>query len=214
MFTKDKNLKALAAITALGSLFLAFQNCSRVGFGGETLVSSQSISQSGFIKDVSENEIIVKGNGSGGKNNSDNQGSGDVVASDDGKSCKDGKGKGNGRSSPDDSIESEVEVEHLAGMVECEMLSSKNKIVLSDSLSLGSNALNTRICMSENACLKILNDFAAARECSFVQTKDLTTAQRQCTRIFPGSKGTCKNAKIISDQQIEALLAKQAGASK
>ena len=102
-----------------------------------------------------------------------------------------------------------------ANLVECELGSSKNKIILSTSLVVGSNAQVTRLCMSENACLKLVNAYAEARNCSISTGAPMNSAMNSaagsCTAIFPGSKGTCKNANVISDDQIVKILSAMSG---
>jgi len=100
--------------------------------------------------------------------------------------------------SPNDSVAS-------GKIVECQMLHPNRKIVLSSDLEMSpSNASSTRVCMSEKACLDIINDYAVTHNCSLAPGKDSAAAdpQLQCTEIFPGSKGTCHNATILSDQQV------------
>lgn len=132
--------------------------------------------------------------------------SGDDTSTD-GKTCN-GKGKGNGGShvnsgSDDDSSQS-------GSLVECEFSSSKNKVVLSDSVTIGSNAQTSRICMSENACLNLVNEYAVSHDCSLAPGAATSPSSNgvQCTKVFPGSKGTCKNAKVLSDADVSALLVK------
>jgi hypothetical protein len=99
-----------------------------------------------------------------------------------------------------------------SGLVECEIMSANSKIILSisNTLASGSNAAVSRICMSENACLKLINSYAASRSCKLAPGKPVSDSQTQCAKIFPGSKGTCKNARALSDSDIQNLLNKMA----
>jgi len=92
-------------------------------------------------------------------------------------------------------------------LVECELISPKQKIILSEVLQLGSNASVSRVCMSENACLQLINAYAAKRDCNIsVGASSLAASEAQCTKIFPGSKGTCHNASAISDERVAQIL--------
>lgn len=93
-------------------------------------------------------------------------------------------------------------------LVECDLGGPNSKVILSGNLKKGSNASSTRVCMSENACLTIINAFAAQRDCSLAQTAGASNSptSEQCTQIFPGSRGTCKNASKLADDQVAAIL--------
>jgi hypothetical protein len=93
-------------------------------------------------------------------------------------------------------------------MVECQLISPNMKIKLGqDFAGEHSNGQSSRVCMSENACLKILNAYAANHSCSMASGVVTSPGNpAQCTEIFPGSKGTCHNAKIISDAEIVKIL--------
>lgn len=109
---------------------------------------------------------------------------------------------------PPGNEEPEPEVDDAsANVVECELISSKQKIILSDILQIGSNASASRVCMSEYACLRLINAYSAKRDCNLsVGASSLADSESQCTKIFPGSKGTCHNATIISDEKVAQLL--------
>lgn len=96
-------------------------------------------------------------------------------------------------------------------LVECQMLHPNKKVVLAYELLVqhGNNS-SVRVCMSTNACLKLINEFAVQHSCSLDASAPMAQAdaQRQCTEIFPGSKGTCHNATIVSDEQVSELLKK------
>lgn len=101
-----------------------------------------------------------------------------------------------------------------ADFIECELGSANNKIILSSNLVLGSNAQATRLCMSENACLNLVNAYASARNCAISTGAPAQVALNRsnaCTAIFPGSKGTCKNANVISDDQVVKILSAMGG---
>ncbi len=98
-----------------------------------------------------------------------------------------------------------------SGFVECELISPNTKVILADQMSGSpSNSSSTRICMSEYACLNLVNDYAVTHDCSLAAGAATSPSSNgvQCTKIFPGSKGTCKNAKALSDSDVSALLAK------
>lgn len=91
-------------------------------------------------------------------------------------------------------------------LVECDMGRANSKVILTSFLKASpSNSSATRVCMSENACLKIINEFAAKRDCS-LSNSAAGDSDKQCTEIFPGSQGTCKNAAKISDAQVSEIL--------
>lgn len=96
-------------------------------------------------------------------------------------------------------------------LVECQMLHPNKKVVLSyDLIVQHGNSSSVRVCMSTNACLKLINEFAVQHSCSLDASAPLAQAdaQRQCSEIFPGSKGTCHNAAVLSDEQVSELLKK------
>lgn len=96
--------------------------------------------------------------------------------------------------------------EQEENLVECDMGRANSKIILNSFLKASpSNSSATRVCMSENACLKIINEFAAKRDCSLSNSASAPSG-KQCTDIFPGSRGTCKNAAKISDAQVADIL--------
>ncbi|MNT06457.1 hypothetical protein D3C72_1411230 [compost metagenome] len=106
---------------------------------------------------------------------------------------------------PEDSVE-EDDVDYDS-LVECELISPKQKIIFDQVLSEGSNKSATRVCMSENACLKVINSYAAKRDCKLsLGASSLQDSESQCTRIFPGSKGTCRNAGVVSDEKVAEVL--------
>lgn len=123
---------------------------------------------------------------------------------------------------PKDSTDSDVpkqpgkkdkESSDQSDLVECQMLHPNKKIVLSYELFVQhGNSSSVRTCMSTNACLKLINAFAVQHSCSLDASAPMAQAdaQRQCTEIFPGSKGTCHNATVLTDDQVNELLKKLA----
>ncbi len=96
-------------------------------------------------------------------------------------------------------------------VVECMLAGPYQKITLSGTLELGSNSASTRVCMSSHSCLNLINDYAAMHNCSL--SKGIATSansQMKCTDIFPGSSGTCQNARILSDTELVNILANMA----
>jgi len=93
-------------------------------------------------------------------------------------------------------------------LVECQLGSPNAKIILNLNFVTGSNDSATRICMSKNACLSLFNTYAAERGCSLSSGPATAAAPAgtQCTEIFPGSKGTCHNAKALTDAQVTSML--------
>jgi hypothetical protein len=116
------------------------------------------------------------------------------------------KSEGSGDTGMDPNPEDPIVTTQI--VVECEMLSPNSKITLSEELALAANKSSTRICMSEYACVKILNDFAVKHNCSLDKNEQASSAGTQCTKIFPGSKGTCHNATVLSDDEVKELLKK------
>lgn len=100
----------------------------------------------------------------------------------------------------------------VADLVECQLGSPNAKIVLNEDFKIGSNNSATRICMSKKSCLETFNAYAAARNCTLASGAPTTQAPQgtQCTQIFPGSKGTCHNAKVLQDAEVEAMLTEMA----
>jgi hypothetical protein len=96
-------------------------------------------------------------------------------------------------------------------LVECEMGYSNQKISSagggSDLVEQSGNSSSDRLCMSSHACLDLINSYAVMRGCTLNPGEPTTTsAKGQCTSAFPGSKGTCKNASVFSDREIEDVL--------
>lgn len=101
--------------------------------------------------------------------------------------------------------------EHIASsdLIECEIMGANAKVVLGKSklLEIGSNASATRVCMTENACLKMVNSYAAGHGGSLALGEAKAANESQVAKIFPGSKGTCKNALPLTDATVQKLLA-------
>jgi len=101
--------------------------------------------------------------------------------------------------------------DQATGLVECQMLHPNKKIVLSYEFEVKhTNSSSVRACMSRNACLSLINAYAVANSCSLVpgEPNSAGSNQAQCTEIFPGSKGTCHNATVLSDEDVLSLLKK------
>ena len=101
--------------------------------------------------------------------------------------------------------------EHMASndLVECEIMGANAKVVLNKAkmLEIGSNKSETRVCMTENACLKMVNSYAASRDGALTLGAGKSISQSQVAKIFPGSKGTCKNAIALTDASVSKILA-------
>ncbi len=71
-----------------------------------------------------------------------------------------------------------------------------------------SNDHKRRVCMSENACLNIINKYAAEHGGKIVKGAATSKASKDdaFTDIFPGSRGTCHNAERIGDAEVESIL--------
>jgi hypothetical protein len=94
-------------------------------------------------------------------------------------------------------------------VVECGLGEACMKVVLTGKL-LGepSNSSSSRVCMSKNACLNLINAYAVTHTCTLDAGAATTPkGSGQCTQVFPGSEGTCNNATVLSDAQVNALLA-------
>jgi hypothetical protein len=93
------------------------------------------------------------------------------------------------------------------GIVECVLGGPSVKVVLSETFQPGSNARRTRVCMTQNACLVLLNTYTTQRGCTLNSGAPTTPdSTAQCTGIFPGSRGTCKHAQVVTDEQLSAIL--------
>lgn len=98
-------------------------------------------------------------------------------------------------------------------LVECVIKKSNAKILLAGSLKAGtSNRSSTRVCVSAHACLGLINGYIESRGGSLTTGPASTSslhsgASNQCTAVFPGSKGTCKNAQVLSDTEVNGILA-------
>lgn len=104
----------------------------------------------------------------------------------------------------------EKESKNIA-LVECELGVASSKIVMDKVFKVGSNNSSSRVCMSQKACLEIINAYAGPRNCSLKpgdESGPMTGAS--CTKVFPGSKGTCKNVLVLSDAQVVEVLSAMA----
>ncbi len=71
-----------------------------------------------------------------------------------------------------------------------------------------SNSSESRLCMSEQACLNLVNAYATRRNCELKSGHETSNSSGDCTHIFQGSKGTCKNAHIAKDDEVKEILEK------
>ena len=165
---------------------LAFQNCSKVDFAeNEAAIFKAASTSEDSLRDPGVDPTIDP-----------------VIAS------QPPKGKDPESNQPKDKDDhTDDDKDASDSLVECELISPNQKIILDQLLKKGSNAFATRVCMSENACLKLINSYAAKRNCTLsLGASSLQDSEAQCTKIFPGSKGTCHNAGVISDEKVVEAL--------
>ena len=87
------------------------------------------------------------------------------------------------------------------------MLHPNRKIVLGSEFEMSpSNASSHRVCMTRHACLSLINAYAERHECSLAPGLGQDAEPTQCTEVFPGTKGTCHNATVLSDEQVSEQL--------
>lgn len=216
-------VRSIIALSAMSALVFGFQNCSKVamnevGFSDASLqaVSIPESSGAGISDgtdssngpgsvDDSSNPSSPSGSSSNGQTSNGQTSNGNTSNgnSGSGHSCKDSKSNSSGIANGSSDQEG-------SQLVECELSNSSKKVVLAGSLSVGSNAQVSRICMSENACLNLVNEYAVSHDCSLAAGAATSPSSNgvQCTKVFPGSKGTCKNSKGLSDDEVSALLVK------
>ena len=190
--------RSIIAVVAMGTLIFGFQNCSKVA-PSEVEFSQASLQTAAIPTGAGDDSAIVDDSTpspSPSPSSSPSNGHASNGGKDQGHSC-------NGKD--DSSIDQSADQ-----LVECELNSSSDKVVLAESIAIGSNAQLNRICMSENACLNLVNEYAVSHDCSLTPGAATSPSSNgvQCTKVFPGSKGTCKNAKVLSDADVSALLAK------
>lgn len=158
-------------------------------FATLTIVAFQNCSNVNFSKD--QNSSALKGTSIDSDDSIIDPGIADVPRNDD---------------EVDNVVEEEKE-EIASTLVECELMSASQKVIFDQVLKVGSNASASRVCMSEYSCLKLINSYAAKRECQLSQGESsLQDSESQCTKIFPGSKGTCHKAQVISDEKVAEVL--------
>ncbi len=202
MKNPGRSFQTLILAASAACIVVAFQNCSPVNFKEDTpavfrLQStelSSPVDGSSDIADIPMNsEAPTYSDSTPSKKELDNSGS-DHAAD-----------RPTGGKKVPETNDSSV---NSAALVECELIAPNKKIVLDSSLKVGSNASETRTCMSEYACLRLINAYSAKRNCELtVGASELSDSEAQCTKIFPGSKGTCKKAGLLDDSQVEAILA-------
>lgn len=226
--------RLIIAALAVSTLVFGFQNCSKVAmsevaFSDASLqaVPASEVSGGGISGNIEVTGSAGDGQTSPGDSSSgggtvtsgDTSTGGEVTADDKGNGSSHGKnndiasGKDKSQTTPGSSTsgsEDDSSSDGRGELVECELNGAKDKIVLGSNVTIGSNAQVSRICMSENACLNLINEYAVSHDCSLSAGAATSPSSNgvQCTKVFPGSKGTCKNAKVLSDVEISALLAK------
>ncbi len=97
--------------------------------------------------------------------------------------------------------------------IEC-LVGNNLKVSLSNDLEeTHANGKKSRLCMSENACLNLINAYAGVRRCKLSTGAASSNATGHCTEIFPGSKGTCHgdDTRIVSDEDVTNILEKMKG---
>lgn len=189
---KNKGFGFITTILVLGFTFIAFQNCARTEF-------AKAEDQVGVLKTESTDFAGVD-NETGGVDPRVSDSDEEIPVVEVGPTPKPHpKNDRPGRPS---------QVADVSSLVECELGHPNKKVVFGTNFAPGSNASSTRVCMSEDSCLKVLNAYAAVRDCSLNLGPASSTASpnSQCTKIFPGSKGTCHNAKLMSDEEIANIL--------
>jgi hypothetical protein len=193
--SKNKNLGVLACFVVMGLTFVAFQNCSRTNFK----VADESI---GVLKteggDVASGSETTPGDDVNVSNPVPDVASAPTPEHP-GKNPKQGD-------SPAPVVD--LPEQDTSSLIECELGHPNKKVIFGESFAPGSNASSTRACMSEDSCLKVINAYAAVRGCELKAgpATSETSPNSQCTKIFPGSKGTCHNAKILSDEAVVKIL--------
>jgi hypothetical protein len=206
---KKKTSGALAVVVILGAVLLSFQNCAKTNFASSN-----------------EDSGILKLEGDGSLASTNNIDPADVPPAPALQPIPPAPASqpvppapvvASTPPQPTPSHESTVPVvtdnerPDSSSLVECELAVAKKKIVFgSNDLQMGTNASSSRVCMSEDACLKVVNAYASERDCELVSGPAVAGASmnRQCTKVFPGSKGTCNNAKVFSDADIKSILGK------
>lgn len=221
------NLRITVTILSLSFLAVAFQNCSQTHFtGAESNLSfkAEAIDPNG--SSAPQDPMTSIGNGDDGVLIPDGTTQPPLTPSETPPDMADvpmqdppeqdpvqGPGKShadNPQHDPQDDPQDDNDHGPMlsASLVECELGSPSLKIKLNQTFPAEhSNDQSTRVCMTENACLVLMNTYAADRECSMAlgaATSSGSTAQ--CTKIFPGSKGTCHNAASLSDEAISKIL--------
>jgi hypothetical protein len=186
-----------ASVLILGLTFIAFQNCARTEFAqAEDKVSFLKTEGSDFAG--VDNETGVDPNAPAPD-----------VELPAPEASPTPMASATPKSNPkNDSPGRPSKVADVSSLIECELGHPNKKVVFGTSFAPGSNASSTRVCMSEDSCLKVINAYAAVRDCALNLGPASSSASpnSQCTKIFPGSKGTCHNAKVMSDQEIASVL--------
>jgi hypothetical protein len=166
------------------------------GSGGTLTSSSAGGASSGGSASSGSSTSTSSGGAGGGNGNGNGAGNGNGG----------GSGAGAGSAGAGDSTSY---VPSGGDIVQCVLGGPSTKITSDSERVLGKrgNGSKSRVCMTANACLGMINAYAVARGCT-LSTGAATTpgASGQCTSWFVGSKGTCHNAQIVSDETIGELL--------
>lgn len=205
-----KGVFLVSTAGVLTAILLGFQNCSKTQFteatGGSVLKTEAAEEGSGNTSAGDDGSMADVPDSPNAANTPDS--TSDVPDTQHPSQANNGGKKD--RPEEDDSTSSEDEEDSVAAadIVECQMLHPNRKIVLGPEIEISSsNAASSRVCMSRSACLELVNAYANRHDCSLAAGagQDPTEA-RQCTEIFPGSKGTCNHAKILADAEVTEIL--------
>ncbi|MFS4460330.1 hypothetical protein [Bdellovibrio sp. HCB2-146] len=188
MKLKMRQLKGLLIGASSLICILAFQNCSPANFAGQT---SNPVMFTSMTPDAADNIGRDPGIDPDSSVVSDPESEPESVPG----------------SRPNKDPISDDQEKDKSGLVECELIHPNQKVILSGVFLKGSNNSATRVCMSEHACLRIINEYASKRDCTLsLGASSEAASEAQCTKIFPGSKGTCHNAAVVSEEQVTEIL--------
>ncbi len=91
-------------------------------------------------------------------------------------------------------------------LVECMLLDKKIVLASKDSVRSDPSAPKTKVCMSKNACLNIVNQFAHPRNCELVKDIASNASGKDCTEDSKESGSSCKDAAALTDDDVKNLL--------
>ncbi|WP_413288098.1 hypothetical protein [Bdellovibrio sp. HCB337] len=198
MSKTQKTVAIFSTIGFLGIVMLGFQNCSKTRFTeapGATILKTAEID--GSTQTTPGDDGVTAGAGDGEEEIP--PGDYPTYPQEPTPPVSDGK-KNPPKGPPSGDV-------HAMDLVECQMLHPNKKVVLGSEFEVSpSNSSSHRVCMSRHACLDLINAYAIRHECSLAPGAGQDANQVQCTEIFPGSKGTCHNATILSDDQVSEIL--------